>query len=50
MKMAVFRVVEPCGPVKVIALTLEAIQTSEISVNLYQFTRHYNSPPENLKS
>jgi hypothetical protein len=42
MKMAVFWVAAPCRMVRVysfIALTMEAVQTSEIQVKLYQSTR-----------
>jgi hypothetical protein len=45
MKMAVFWVVVPCG---LIALMMEAVQTSETLINSYQSAWHYNPEDSHL--
>jgi hypothetical protein len=51
LKMAVFWVVAPCSLVEVyrlIALMMKAASTSEMSVNIYQTTRHNTSEESHL--
>jgi hypothetical protein len=47
LKMVLFWVVAPCG---LIALKMEAVQTSETSVNSYQSTRRCNPADGHLHS
>jgi hypothetical protein len=55
MKMAVFWVVAPCSLVevyrrfRVIALMMQAVSTSETSVNFYQTTQRYNPEDSHLQ-
>jgi hypothetical protein len=62
MKMAVFWVVAPCSLVEdyrrfrgvccllLIALMMEAVSTSEMSVNFYQTIRRYNPEDSHLRT
>jgi hypothetical protein len=48
--MAVFCVVAPCSLVEIIRAKMEAVRSSETSVNFYQTTRRYNPEDSHLST
>jgi hypothetical protein len=52
MKMVVFWVAAPCSLVEfyLITLMMEAVSTSETTINYYQTTRRYNPEDSHLHS